>query len=143
MIQLLRFLYFCVSLVFWCYNLFMDLQITNAAQSAAAMRACILFFQILFLCCYKFCGHSDLFYFSVNDHLLVRFQIAGQITAYHSIIYINISIKIPPMTCPHLGRVTDGIVPFYGYSYVVQEFPFPALASGFIASTEASSPMPS
>lgn len=48
MIQLLRFLYFCVSLVFWCYNLFMDLQITKAAQSAAAMRACILFFQILF-----------------------------------------------------------------------------------------------
>lgn len=44
MIQLLRFLYFCVSLVFWCYNLFMDLQITKAAQSAAAMRACILFF---------------------------------------------------------------------------------------------------
>lgn len=63
MIQLLRFLYFCVSLVFWCYNLFMDLQITKAAQSAAAMRACILFFQILFLCCYKFCGHSDLFIF--------------------------------------------------------------------------------
>lgn len=63
MIQLLRFLYFCVSLVFWCYNLFMDLQITNAAQSAAAMRACILFFQILFLCCYKFCGHSDLLFF--------------------------------------------------------------------------------
>lgn len=29
MIQLLRFLYFCVSLVFWCYNLFMDLQITK------------------------------------------------------------------------------------------------------------------
>lgn len=52
MIQLLRFLYFCVSLVFWCYNLFMDLQITNAAQSAAAMRACILFFQILFLSFY-------------------------------------------------------------------------------------------
>ena len=63
MIQLLRFLYFCVSLVFWCYNLFMDLQITKAAQSAAAMRACILFFQILFLCCYKFCGHSDLLFF--------------------------------------------------------------------------------
>jgi len=63
MIQLLRFLYFYVSLVFWCYNLFMDLQITKAAQSAAAMRACILFFQILFLCCYKFCGHSDLFIF--------------------------------------------------------------------------------
>ena len=40
------------------------------------------------------------------------------------------------MTCPHLGRVTDGIVSFYGYSYVVQEFPFPAFASGFIASTE-------
>ena len=35
----------------------------KAAQSAAAMRACILFFQILFLCCYKFCGHSDLFIF--------------------------------------------------------------------------------
>ena len=52
------------------------------------------------------------------------------------------------MTCPHLGRVTDGIVSFYGYSfygysYVVQEFPFPAFASGFIASTEESSPMPS
>ena len=58
-------------------------------------------------------------------------------------IYKNISIKIPPMTYPHFGRVTDGIVSFYGYSYVVQEFPFPALASGFIASTEASSPMPS
>ena len=29
MIQLLRFLYFCVLLVFWCYNLFMDLQITK------------------------------------------------------------------------------------------------------------------
>lgn len=29
MIQLLRFLYFCVSLAFWCYNLFMDLQITK------------------------------------------------------------------------------------------------------------------
>lgn len=47
------------------------------------------------------------------------------------------------MTYPHFGRVTDGIVSFYGYSYVVQEFPFPAFASGFIASTEASSPMPS
>ena len=35
----------------------------KAAQSAASMRACILFFQILFLCCYKFCGHSDLFIF--------------------------------------------------------------------------------
>ena len=35
----------------------------KAAQSAAAMRACILFFQILFLCCYKFCGHSDLLFF--------------------------------------------------------------------------------
>ena len=55
----------------------------------------------------------------------------------------NIYIKIPPMTYPHFGRVTDGIVSFYGYSYVVQEFPFPAFASGFIASTEASSPMPS
>jgi len=41
------------------------------------------------------------------------------------------------MTYPHFGRVTDGIVSFYGYSYVVQEFPFPAFASGFIASTEA------
>lgn len=48
MIQLLRFLYFCVSLVFWCYNLFMDLQITKAAQSAAAMRACILFSRFSF-----------------------------------------------------------------------------------------------
>ncbi|EFQ06977.1 hypothetical protein HMPREF9436_01573 [Faecalibacterium cf. prausnitzii KLE1255] len=35
----------------------------KVAQYAAAMRACILFFQILFLCCYKFCGHSDLFIF--------------------------------------------------------------------------------
>ena len=48
MIQLLRFLYFCVSLVFWCYNLFMDLQITKAAQSAAAMRDCILFSRFSF-----------------------------------------------------------------------------------------------
>lgn len=48
MIQLLRFLYFCVSLVFWCYNLFMDLQITKAAQSAAAMRACIFFSRFSF-----------------------------------------------------------------------------------------------
>lgn len=35
----------------------------KAAQSATAMCAYILFFQILFLYCYKFCGHSDLFIF--------------------------------------------------------------------------------
>ena len=99
MIQLLLFyifvshLYFGATIFLWTYKL----------QSCTVCRC-----------------HAPLaFYFSVNDHLLVRFQIAGQITAYHSIIYINISIKIPPMTCPHLGRVTDGIVPFYGYSYVV------------------------
>lgn len=44
MIQLLRFLYFCVSLVFWCYNLFMDLQITKLHSLPRPCAACILFF---------------------------------------------------------------------------------------------------
>ena len=142
MIQLLRFLYFCVSLVFWCYNLFMDLQITKLHSLPLPCALAFYFSRFSF-----YVAISSvvilIFYFSAHDHLFVRFQIAGQITAYHSIIYINISIKIPPMTYPHFGRVTDGIVSFYGYSYVVQEFPFPAFASGFIASTEASSPIPS
>lgn len=139
---MIQLLYFCVSLVFWCYNLFMDLQITKLHSLPLPCALAFYFYRFSF-----YVAISSvvilIFLFFVNDHLLVRFQIAGQTTAYYSIIYINISIKIPPMTYPHFGRVTDGIVSFYGYSYVVQEFPFPAFASGFIASTEASSPMPS
>lgn len=70
MIQLLLFyifvshLYFGATIFLWTYKL----------QSCTVCRC-----------------HAPLaFYFSVNDHLLVRFQIAGQITAYHSIIYIYI-----------------------------------------------------
>ena len=117
MIQLLRFLYFCVSLVFWCYNLFMDLQITKL--HSLPLPCALAFYSRFSFYVTISSVVIPIFYFSAHDHLLVRFQIAGQITAYHSIIYINISIKIPPMTCPHFGRVTDGIVSFYGYSYVV------------------------
>ena len=149
MIQLLRFLYWCVSLVFWCYNLFMDLQITKLHS-------------LPLLCALAFYFSRFSFYVAISSVVILIFlffcerPFARAISnrwpdhslSFHYLykyiyIYINISIKIPPMTCPHLGRVTDGIVPFYGYSYVVQEFPFPAFASGFIASTEASSPMPS
>lgn len=141
MIQLLRFLYLCVSLVFWCYNLFMDLQITKL-HSLPLPCALAFYFPDSLLCCYKFCGHSNLFIFLRTTICSCDFKslARSQLIIHYLYKYIY---KIPPMTCPHLGRVTDGIVPFYGYSYVVQEFPFPAFASGFIASTEASSPMPS
>lgn len=143
MIQLLRFLYFCVSLEYFGATIFLWTYKLQKLHSLPLPCALAFYFS-------RFSFYVDIssvviliFLFFCARPFLVRFQIAGQITAYHSIIYINISIKIPPMTCPHLGRVTDGIVSFYGYSYVVQEFPFPAFASGFIASTEASSPMPS
>ena len=53
----MSYLYFDAAIFFYGFTNY------KAAQSAAAMRAYILFFQILFLCCYKFCGHSDLFIF--------------------------------------------------------------------------------
>lgn len=60
----------------------------KAAQSAAAMRACILFFQILFLCCYKVSVVILIFlFFLAHDHLLVRFQIAGRLQLINSYLY--------------------------------------------------------
>lgn len=137
MIQLLRFSIFLCLICILMLQSFYGFTNYKAALFTAAMRDYILFFQILFLYCYKFCGHSDLFIFLRTTICSYDFKSLAR-----SQLIIPL-LKIPPMTCPHFGRVTDGITPFYGYSYVVQEFPFPAFASGFIASTAASSPMPS
>lgn len=139
MIQLLRFLYLCVSFVFWCYNLFMDLQITKLHSLPLP-------------CALAFYFSRFSFYVAISSVVILIFlffcerPFARTISNRwpdHSLSFHYLYINIPPMTYPHFGRVTDGIVSFYGYSYVVQEFSFPAFASGFIASTEVSSPMPS
>lgn len=142
MIQLLRFLYFCVSLVFWCYNLFMDLQITKLHSLPLPCALAFYFSRFSFYVAISSVVILIFLFFCERPFArAISNRWLDHSLSFH--IYINISIKIPPMTCPHFGRVTDGIVSFYGYSYVVQEFPFPTFASGFIASTEASSPMPS
>lgn len=145
MIQLLRFLYFCVSLVFWCYNLFMDLQITKLHSlplpcalafyfsrfSFYVAISSVVILIFLFFCARPFARAISNRWpdHSLSFHYLYKY------------IYKNTADDMSAPWTRH--RRYRSIFPFYGYSYVVQEFPFPAFASGFIASTEASSPMPS
>ena len=55
------FFHIFVSHLYFDAAIFYGFTNYEAAQSAAAQRTYILFFQILFIYCYKFCGHSDLF----------------------------------------------------------------------------------
>lgn len=144
MIQLLRFLYFCVSLVFWCYNLFMDLQITKLHSLPLPCALAFYFYRFSFYVAISSVVILIFLFFCERPFArTISNRWPDHSLSFHYLYKYIYKNTADDMSAPWTRHRRYRFISFYGYSYVVQEFPFPAFASGFIASTEASSPMPS